>query len=131
MFAGNAREGISVGPVRRDEQAVSSRFPEVGGSLKPPFGGRAASLGSTPGHSGHSFPDSGLEFLSIPSLWRSSEVAAGIGNSSATRAVARACAANRVALVIPCYRVIRGTGELGGYRWGLGRKRTLISGAGG
>jgi len=54
------------------------------------------------------------------------EVAAGIGNTNATRAVARACAANRVALVIPCHRVIRGTGELGGYRWGLARKRTLI-----
>ena len=40
------------------------------------------------------------------------EVAAGIGNPSATRAVARACAANTVALVIPCHRVIRGTGEL-------------------
>jgi len=55
-----------------------------------------------------------------------SEVAAGIGNPKATRAVASACAANRVALVIPCHRVIRGTGELGGYKWGLARKRTLI-----
>ncbi len=54
------------------------------------------------------------------------EVAAGIGNPNATRAVARACATNRVALVIPCHRVIRGTGELGGYRWGLARKRMLI-----
>jgi AraC family transcriptional regulator of adaptative response/methylated-DNA-[protein]-cysteine methyltransferase len=54
------------------------------------------------------------------------EVAAAIGNPKATRAVARACAANRVALVIPCHRVIRGTGELGGYRWGLARKRVLI-----
>ena len=41
------------------------------------------------------------------------EVAAGVGNPSATRAVARACAANTVALVIPCHRVIHGTGELG------------------
>jgi AraC family transcriptional regulator, regulatory protein of adaptative response / methylated-DNA-[protein]-cysteine methyltransferase len=54
------------------------------------------------------------------------EVAAAIGNPKATRAVARACASNRVALVIPCHRVIRGTGELGGYRWGLARKRVLI-----
>lgn len=54
------------------------------------------------------------------------EVAAGIGRPSATRAVARACASNTVAVVIPCHRVIRGTGELGGYRWGLTRKRTLI-----
>jgi AraC family transcriptional regulator of adaptative response/methylated-DNA-[protein]-cysteine methyltransferase len=54
------------------------------------------------------------------------EVAAAIGNPKATRAVAHACASNRVALVIPCHRVIRGTGELGGYRWGLARKRVLI-----
>lgn len=54
------------------------------------------------------------------------EVAAGIGQPSATRAVARACASNTVAVVIPCHRVIRGTGEMGGYRWGLSRKRALI-----
>jgi AraC family transcriptional regulator of adaptative response/methylated-DNA-[protein]-cysteine methyltransferase len=54
------------------------------------------------------------------------EVAEGIGQPSAVRAVAQACASNTVALAIPCHRVIRGTGELGGYRWGLARKRTLI-----
>jgi AraC family transcriptional regulator, regulatory protein of adaptative response / methylated-DNA-[protein]-cysteine methyltransferase len=54
------------------------------------------------------------------------EVAAGIGKPSAVRAVARACASNPVALAIPCHRVIRGTGELGGYRWGLARKRALL-----
>jgi AraC family transcriptional regulator of adaptative response/methylated-DNA-[protein]-cysteine methyltransferase len=55
-----------------------------------------------------------------------SEVAGGIGQPAAVRAVARACATNTVAIVIPCHRVIRGTGELGGYRWGLARKRALI-----
>jgi AraC family transcriptional regulator of adaptative response/methylated-DNA-[protein]-cysteine methyltransferase len=55
-----------------------------------------------------------------------SEVARGIGQPSAVRAVARACATNNVALVVPCHRVIRGDGGLGGYRWGLDRKRTLI-----
>jgi len=55
-----------------------------------------------------------------------SEVAAGIGSPGAARAVARACANNPVALAIPCHRVVRGTGELGGYRWGLPRKRALI-----
>ena len=54
------------------------------------------------------------------------EVAAGLGNPKASRAVARACATNRVALVIPCHRVIRGTGEMGGYRWGIARKRTIL-----
>jgi AraC family transcriptional regulator of adaptative response/methylated-DNA-[protein]-cysteine methyltransferase len=55
-----------------------------------------------------------------------SEVAAGIGKPSATRAVARACATNSIALLIPCHRVVRGSGELGGYRWGIDRKRVLL-----
>jgi AraC family transcriptional regulator of adaptative response/methylated-DNA-[protein]-cysteine methyltransferase len=54
------------------------------------------------------------------------EVAKGIGQPTAARAVAQACASNPVAVVIPCHRVIRGSGELGGYRWGLARKRALI-----
>jgi len=54
------------------------------------------------------------------------EVAAGIGKPTAARAVARACASNIVALVIPCHRVIRGSGEPGGYRWGLERKNVLL-----
>jgi AraC family transcriptional regulator of adaptative response/methylated-DNA-[protein]-cysteine methyltransferase len=57
-----------------------------------------------------------------------SEVAAGLGQPKAARAVARACAGNRVALVIPCHRVIRGSGDLAGYKWGLERKRALIDG---
>ena len=54
------------------------------------------------------------------------EIAAAIGSPGAARAVARACAANVAAIVIPCHRVIRGDGDLGGYRWGLARKRVLI-----
>lgn len=55
-----------------------------------------------------------------------SEVAKRIGRPSAVRAVARACATNPVALVIPCHRVVREDGELGGYRWGIERKRALL-----
>jgi AraC family transcriptional regulator of adaptative response/methylated-DNA-[protein]-cysteine methyltransferase len=58
------------------------------------------------------------------------EVAAGIGQPQAARAVGHACATNRVALLIPCHRVIRGCGELGGYRWGLARKRALLEAEG-
>lgn len=54
------------------------------------------------------------------------EVAAGIGSPNAARAVAGACAANRIGVLVPCHRVIRGDGSLGGYRWGLSRKRTLL-----
>ena len=55
-----------------------------------------------------------------------SEVAKGIGQEKAVRAVARACASNPVALVIPCHRVIREDKSLGGYRWGLDRKKKLL-----
>ncbi len=55
-----------------------------------------------------------------------SEVAARIGKPNAVRAVANACAGNRVSLLIPCHRVLRKEGALGGYRWGLDRKRRLL-----
>ena len=54
------------------------------------------------------------------------EVAAAIGKPSATRAVARACATNPVALLIPCHRVVRTDGSMGGYRWGIPRKEKLL-----
>ncbi|MCY4629060.1 MAG: methylated-DNA--[protein]-cysteine S-methyltransferase, partial [Acidobacteria bacterium] len=54
------------------------------------------------------------------------ELAARIEQPGAARAVASACAANRVAVLVPCHRVLRGDGNLGGYRWGLERKRALL-----
>ena len=54
------------------------------------------------------------------------EIARAIGKPKAVRAVAGACAGNHVALVIPCHRVIREDRELGGYRWGLKRKKELL-----
>jgi AraC family transcriptional regulator of adaptative response/methylated-DNA-[protein]-cysteine methyltransferase len=54
------------------------------------------------------------------------ELAAGIGAPKAVRAAASACAANRVAVLVPCHRVLRADGGLGGYRWGIARKRVLI-----
>src|SRR3954466_5685498 len=56
-----------------------------------------------------------------------SEVARAIGSPAACRAVARACATNPVAVAIPCHRVVRGNGEMGGYRWGTDRKKSLLT----
>jgi AraC family transcriptional regulator of adaptative response/methylated-DNA-[protein]-cysteine methyltransferase len=56
-----------------------------------------------------------------------SEVAREIGEPNATRAVARACATNRVALIVPCHRVVGADGSLTGYRWGVERKRELLA----
>lgn len=55
------------------------------------------------------------------------EVAAKIGQPGASRAVAQACAANTLAIAVPCHRVVRGDGTPGGYRWGAARKQTLLA----
>ncbi len=67
-----------------------------------------------------------LQTIPAGSVQSYAEVAQGIGEPKAARAVANACGANRIAVVIPCHRVIRGDGGLGGYRWGMERKRALL-----
>ena len=54
------------------------------------------------------------------------ELAKGIGRPNSVRAAASACGANRIGVLVPCHRVLRGNGDLGGYRWGIERKRTLL-----
>jgi len=56
-----------------------------------------------------------------------SDIATAIGKPRSVRAVANACGRNRLAVVVPCHRVIREDGSLGGYRWGIERKRTLLA----
>ena len=55
-----------------------------------------------------------------------SQLAREIGDPKSTRAVARACALNRVSLLVPCHRVVGVSGSLTGYRWGVDRKRQLL-----
>ena len=54
------------------------------------------------------------------------EIAERLNKSKATRAIGNACGANPVALIIPCHRVLRSDGSLGGYRWGIERKQRLL-----
>ena len=56
-----------------------------------------------------------------------SDIAQRIGAPNATRAVAKACASNLLAVAIPCHRVVRRDGTLSGYRWGVERKRALLA----
>ena len=55
------------------------------------------------------------------------ELAGALGKPQGARAVARACATNRIAILVPCHRVVRGDGSLGGYRWGLPLKQDLLA----
>ncbi len=68
-----------------------------------------------------------LQTIPAGSVRSYAEVAEAIGKPGAARAVGHACATNPVALVVPCHRVLRGDGQLGGYRWGLERKRKLLA----
>jgi AraC family transcriptional regulator of adaptative response/methylated-DNA-[protein]-cysteine methyltransferase len=68
-----------------------------------------------------------LQSIPFGSTQSYSEVAKGIGRPTAARAVARACATNPVAVAIPCHRVVREDGAMGGYRWGIGRKKALLA----
>jgi AraC family transcriptional regulator of adaptative response/methylated-DNA-[protein]-cysteine methyltransferase len=67
-----------------------------------------------------------LQQIPAGTTYSYSELAAKLGTPAATRAVARACATNRVAVLVPCHRVVGASGALTGYRWGVERKRELL-----
>jgi AraC family transcriptional regulator, regulatory protein of adaptative response / methylated-DNA-[protein]-cysteine methyltransferase len=67
-----------------------------------------------------------LRAIPVGSTANYAEIAARVGAPKAARAVARACAANPLAVAIPCHRVVRQNGGLSGYRWGIERKRALL-----
>ena len=67
-----------------------------------------------------------LRQIAIGTTASYSEIAKILGKPKAFRAVAQACAANALAVVIPCHRVVRSDGGLGGYRWGIERKKCLL-----
>ncbi len=71
-----------------------------------------------------------LQRVPLGSTASYAEIAARIGRPTATRAVAGACAANRAAVIVPCHRVVRADGGMGGYKWGVERKKALLDSEG-
>ncbi|MEO7136352.1 MAG: methylated-DNA--[protein]-cysteine S-methyltransferase, partial [Gemmatimonadales bacterium] len=67
-----------------------------------------------------------LQEIPVGSTVSYTEIAARIGSPKAVRAVAKACAANPLAVAIPCHRVVRNDGAISGYRWGVERKQALL-----
>lgn len=68
-----------------------------------------------------------LQRIPIGATRSYAQIAAEIGAPKSVRAVANACGRNRLAIVVPCHRVIREDGSLGGYRWGISRKQALLA----
>jgi AraC family transcriptional regulator of adaptative response/methylated-DNA-[protein]-cysteine methyltransferase len=67
-----------------------------------------------------------LREIPLGSTANYAEIAEKIGKPNAVRAVAGACASNKIAIAVPCHRVVRKNGELGGYRWGVEKKRMVL-----
>ena len=68
-----------------------------------------------------------LKSIAVGDTVSYTDVACGIDQPSAARSAATACGKNRIALLIPCHRVLRGDGSMGGFRWGIERKRRLLA----
>lgn len=112
--------------ITRDEQTLQSQV-EI---LLDCMAGRQTSLGLSLDEQGTAFQRRVWEALrNIPrgATISYSELARRIGRPKAVRAVASACASNPLAIITPCHRVVRLNGELGGYRWGIERKRRLLA----
>ena len=121
----DVRKEFPAAEIRRDP-AFLSRW---AGQLRAHLGGRLQKLDVPLDIQATAFQRRVWEYLqSIPygATQSYGEIANAIRQPRAARAVARACASNPVAVVIPCHRVVRGDGATGGYRWGEERKRKLL-----
>jgi AraC family transcriptional regulator of adaptative response/methylated-DNA-[protein]-cysteine methyltransferase len=118
-------EASAPATARRDDARVASWAKAISAQLE----GKARTIDVPVDVAGTPFQQrvwTELRHIPFGELRSYQELAIMVGQPTAARAVASACARNKVAVVIPCHRVVRGTGELGGYRWGVERKQQLI-----
>jgi len=129
-----------------DAEALRRRFPgatiEGGGDALADLAARVVARVERPGHDddlpldvrGTAFQErvwQALKAIPAGETLSYAQLAAAIGSPAAVRAVGSACGANAVAVAIPCHRALRSDGSLGGYAYGLARKRTLLDREGG
>lgn len=118
------------------EQNLRGRFPDAELVAQPMDEGFEAVMCAIDGEGDVALDLHGTEFQER--VWQAlrqipagqtvsyTQLAEMIGAPKAARAVAGACAANKVAVLVPCHRVLRSDGKLSGYRWGVERKRALL-----
>jgi AraC family transcriptional regulator of adaptative response/methylated-DNA-[protein]-cysteine methyltransferase len=119
------RDEFPAADLRRDDEALQG----AADALLAHLGGEQPSLDLPLDVAGSDFQRRVWEMLRMIPYGETrsyAEVAEAIGQPKAVRAVAQACGSNRLAVVIPCHRVVRSDGGLGGYRWGVERKETLL-----
>jgi len=123
----NLRHEYPAAKITRDDQALRDRANEIARSLEE----RQPQMDDLPVDvRGTQFQERvWQEIRAIPygSTRSYSDVARAIGQPTAVRAVAHACGMNHLALVIPCHRVVREDGSLGGYKWGIERKEAILT----
>ena len=122
---GQLRRELPNAELRRDDAAVRDLVDALLGELR----GEGALTEAPLDVAGTAFQRevwTALRQIPIGATRTYADLARSLGRPTAARAVARACATNPVALLVPCHRVVRGDGGLGGYRWGLDRKRALL-----
>lgn len=125
--ASRARSRRAVSPCQSDRRQAGlrkARRPGRGARQKP-----EARCGTAARHPRHGVSTEGLAGADAHPPGRTvsyAEIAERIGQPKSVRAVAGACAANAIAVAIPCHRVVRSDGALSGYRWGIARKRALL-----
>jgi AraC family transcriptional regulator of adaptative response/methylated-DNA-[protein]-cysteine methyltransferase len=108
-----------------DQASCKRVLPEVMGLIEAPWKDYALSVDAR----GTAFQQQvwhALREIPAGSTASYTDIAQRIGCASAVRAVAQACAANPLAVIVPCHRVVRRDGGLSGYRWGIERKRELL-----
>jgi AraC family transcriptional regulator of adaptative response/methylated-DNA-[protein]-cysteine methyltransferase len=126
QLAQNLRQRFPGARPAVDDAALNARLAQVAGFIASPAKGLKAPLDMH----GSEFQQrvwQALKEIPVGTTVSYADIAKRIGAPAAVRAVAQACASNKIAVAIPCHRVVRSDGSVSGYAWGVQRKRALLN----